>query len=83
MSYSRFAIYDVPPKGALAGAGAAWLGWDVAAARDIADAMGVSLCDGGVQYSPDPHRAIARRNDPYVGGEGKEPAARIARALCS
>ena len=40
MSYSRFAIYDVPPKGALAGAGAAWLGWDVAAATDIADPIG-------------------------------------------
>ncbi|MDF1669931.1 MAG: DUF1045 domain-containing protein [Roseovarius sp.] len=31
MSYSRFAIYYVPPMGALAEAGAAWLGWDVAA----------------------------------------------------
>ncbi len=29
MSYSRFAIYYVPPKGPLADFGAAWLGWDV------------------------------------------------------
>ncbi|MBD3665744.1 DUF1045 domain-containing protein [Sulfitobacter aestuariivivens] len=35
MSYSRFAIYYVPPDGALAEAGAAWLGWDVATGREI------------------------------------------------
>lgn len=29
MSYSRFAIYFVPPKGPLADFGAAWLGWDI------------------------------------------------------
>ncbi|MEM1301275.1 MAG: DUF1045 domain-containing protein [Pseudomonadota bacterium] len=30
MSYSRFAIYYVPPEGALAEFGASWLGWDIA-----------------------------------------------------
>lgn len=29
MSYSRFAIYYVPPAGVLASFGARWLGWDV------------------------------------------------------
>lgn len=29
MSYTRFAIYYVPPEGSLADFGAAWLGWDV------------------------------------------------------
>ncbi|KQI73666.1 phosphonate metabolism protein [Loktanella sp. 5RATIMAR09] len=29
MSYSRFAVYYVPPAGPLAGFGASWLGWDV------------------------------------------------------
>ncbi len=29
MPYSRFAIYYVPPAGALADFGAAWLGWDI------------------------------------------------------
>ena len=29
MSYSRFAIYYVPPNGPLADFGASWLGWDV------------------------------------------------------
>lgn len=29
MSYSRFAIYYIPPDGPLATFGAAWLGWDV------------------------------------------------------
>ncbi|MEM6594237.1 MAG: DUF1045 domain-containing protein [Pseudomonadota bacterium] len=31
MSYARFAIYYVPPKGPLAEFGATWLGWDVLA----------------------------------------------------
>lgn len=35
MSYSRFAIYYVPPKGDLAKAGAAWLGWDVATGCEV------------------------------------------------
>jgi len=33
MSYSRFAIYYVPPAGPLADFGASWLGWDVARGR--------------------------------------------------
>ena len=35
MSYSRFAIYYVPPVGPLAEFGAAWLGWDVARGREV------------------------------------------------
>lgn len=31
MSYTRFAIYYLPPEGALADFGAAWLGWDCVA----------------------------------------------------
>ncbi|MEP5151625.1 DUF1045 domain-containing protein [Planktotalea sp.] len=30
MSYSRFAVYYLPPDGPLSAFGAAWLGWDVA-----------------------------------------------------
>ena len=33
MSYSRFAIYYVPPEGPLADFGASWLGWDVSRGR--------------------------------------------------
>ncbi|MDP5218998.1 DUF1045 domain-containing protein [Ruegeria sp. 2205SS24-7] len=33
MSYSRFAIYYVPPEGPLADFGATWLGWDVVQGR--------------------------------------------------
>lgn len=29
MSFTRFAVYYLPPEGALAAFGAAWLGWDV------------------------------------------------------
>ena len=35
MSYTRFAIYYVPPDGPLADFGAGWLGWDVVAGRDV------------------------------------------------
>ena len=34
MSYSRFAIYFIPPEGPLADFGASWLGWDVVAGRE-------------------------------------------------
>lgn len=36
MSYARFAIYYVPPKGPLAEFGATWLGWDVLSGGEVA-----------------------------------------------
>lgn len=43
MSYSRFAIYYVPPEGPLAAFGASWLGWDIArgCAADQPDVPGL------------------------------------------
>ncbi|MBS0124910.1 DUF1045 domain-containing protein [Thetidibacter halocola] len=35
MSYTRFAIYYLPPKGDLAEFGARWLGWDAATGRPV------------------------------------------------
>ncbi|MFD1508034.1 DUF1045 domain-containing protein [Lacimonas salitolerans] len=35
MSFTRFAIYFLPGQAALAGFGAAWLGWDVQAAQPV------------------------------------------------
>ncbi len=35
MSYSRFAIYYVPPEGPLEQFGARWLGWDVVQGREV------------------------------------------------
>ena len=35
MSYTRYAIYYLPPEGALASFGAAWLGWDCVAGREV------------------------------------------------
>lgn len=35
MSYARFAIYYVPPKGPLATFGAAWLGWDIVSGCEV------------------------------------------------
>ncbi len=36
MSFTRYAIYYLPPEGALADFGAAWLGWDVAVGEAVA-----------------------------------------------
>ena len=35
MSYTRFAVYYLPPEGVLADFGAAWLGWDCVTARTL------------------------------------------------
>ncbi|MBV2361516.1 DUF1045 domain-containing protein [Thalassococcus sp. CAU 1522] len=35
MSFSRYAIFYLPPAGALADFGATWLGWDVAAGQPV------------------------------------------------
>lgn len=35
MSYSRFAIYYVPPEGPLATFGATWLGWDILSGAEV------------------------------------------------
>lgn len=35
MSYARFAIYYVPPRGPLSTFGATWLGWDVASGTEV------------------------------------------------
>ncbi|MEL7211932.1 MAG: DUF1045 domain-containing protein [Pseudomonadota bacterium] len=45
MSYSRFAIYFVPPAGALADFGAAWLGWNIATGQQAAQPDVPGLCD--------------------------------------
>jgi putative phosphonate metabolism protein len=45
MSYSRFAIYYVPPDGPLADFGAAWLGWDIRSGRDVAQFSMAGLDD--------------------------------------
>lgn len=44
MSYTRFAIYYVPPEGDLARFGAAWLGWDVALGQ-AADQLDIAQLD--------------------------------------
>ena len=45
MSYSRFAIYFIPPKGQLADFGADWLGWDVVKGREAAQPDIIGLRD--------------------------------------
>lgn len=47
MEFSRYAIYYTPPPGPLADFGAAWLGWDLAAARPSThpDAGGLDVGD--------------------------------------
>lgn len=45
MSYSRFAIYYVPPAGPLADLGASWLGWDVVRGCEATQLNIAGLCD--------------------------------------
>ncbi|MGA0923168.1 MAG: DUF1045 domain-containing protein [Lutimaribacter sp.] len=49
-TYTRYAVYYLPPKGDLADFGAAWLGWDAATgqkAAHFADVAGLAQADGG------------------------------------
>lgn len=48
MTYSRFAIYYLPPEGALSDFGASWLGWDVARGCDASQPDIAGLYDATV-----------------------------------
>ncbi|MGD9293376.1 MAG: DUF1045 domain-containing protein [Roseobacter sp.] len=45
MSYTRFAVYYLPPDGPLAEFGATWLGWDVARGRMVDQFTVPGICD--------------------------------------
>ena len=90
MSYTRFAIYYLPPEGALADFGASWLGWDVVRGVEAAQPDLPGLHD--ITMTPRKYGFHAtlkppfRLKDGYALGDltatASDMAARLAPALC-
>ncbi len=73
MSFTRYAIYYLPPEGALADFGAAWLGWDVAAGRACAQLQIERLDDATV--TPRKYGFHGTLKPPFRLAEGQTPGA--------
>lgn len=69
MSYSRFAIYYLPPEGALATFGAAWLGWDVARGARAVHPDVPGLPD--ITMTPQKYGFHGTLKPPFVLADGK------------
>lgn len=90
MSYSRFAIYFVPPAGPLAEFGASWLGWDVIAGCEARQPDVPGLHD--ITMTPRKYGFHGTLKPPFRLAEGRafddlqqaasDMAARIAPGIC-
>ena len=93
MSYTRFAIYYTPPRGALADFGAWWLGWDVRTGGEVDRQAGDRPVPEGldaVTETPRKYGFHGTLKPPFRLAEGTDPdglaaavadlAARTARA---
>jgi len=78
MSYARFAIYYVPPPGALATFGATWLGWDIARGRRVAQPPLPGLW--AITATPRKYGFHATLKPPFRLAAGQDPA-RLGRAV--
>ena len=78
MSYTRFAVYYLPPAGALAAFGAAWLGWDLATGR-VADQFSLPDLDD-VTVTPRKYGFHATLKPPFRL-KPPQSAADLAKAL--
>ncbi|WP_112323347.1 DUF1045 domain-containing protein [Oceanibium sediminis] len=76
MSYTRFAIYYLPPEGPLGAFGAAWLGWDVARGRP-ADQLDVPDI-GDVTMTPRKYGFHATLKPPFKLAAGQDEGALAA-----
>ncbi len=72
MSYARFAIYYLPPEGALADFGAGWLGWDCVAGRDSIPPHAPGLDD--VTMTPRKYGFHGTLKPPFRLAEGTDAA---------
>ncbi|OSQ51723.1 DUF1045 domain-containing protein [Marivita geojedonensis] len=87
MSFTRFAVYYLPPEGALAGFGASWLGWDCVAARTAVFLMVPGLDE--VTSTPRKYGFHGTLKPPFRLAEGtdlsglQEAVARMAAACAS
>lgn len=70
MSYSRIAIYYVPPEGDLADFGAAWLGWDIVRGRPARQAFLPGLND--ITMTPRKYGFHGTLKPPFRMAEGRE-----------
>ncbi|HBS50755.1 MAG TPA: phosphonate metabolism protein [Rhodobacteraceae bacterium] len=80
MSYTRFAIYYMPPEGPLADFGASWLGWDAAHGRpgDQPDLPGLD----DVTMTPRKYGFHATLKPPFRLAAGRDAAA-LDRAVAA
>ncbi|MFG6531184.1 MULTISPECIES: DUF1045 domain-containing protein [unclassified Sulfitobacter] len=69
MKFDRYAIYYTP-KGALAEAGAAWLGWDLARGRAVAHPEVTGLDVAALTETPRKYGLHATIKPPFVLAEG-------------
>lgn len=85
MSYSRFAIYYIPPEGALADFGAKWLGWDVVTGQEVVQPHVPGLRD--ITMTPMKYGFHGTLKPPFRLAEGKtvtqleEAAGTLAQSL--
>lgn len=70
MTYRRFAVYYTPSDAGLAGFGAKWLGWDIAAGRSVPQPSPAGL--------PAPLAGITARARPYGFHATLKPPFRLA-----
>lgn len=90
MSYSRFAIYYVPPVGPLADFGASWLGWDVLHGCEASQPNMPGLDD--ITMTPrkygfhatlkPPFRLAEGQNVPALEAAASDLAVSLAPAIC-
>ena len=78
MSYSRFAIFYVPPPGPLADFGASWLGWDVVHGREMPQPSIPGLDD--ITMTPRKYGFHATLKPPFRLAEGHDAQALDAAA---
>jgi putative phosphonate metabolism protein len=80
MSYARYAIYFAPQDGPLARFGAAWLGWDLAAAARVAHPPAAGVDVAAVTETPRRYGFHATLKPPMRLAAGRD-AAGLSRAL--
>jgi putative phosphonate metabolism protein len=80
MSHTRFAIYHLPPAGALAGFGARWLGWDVANGAAVTQPPVAGI--EAVTAAPRKYGFHGTLKPPFRLAEGRSPDA-LADAVAS
>lgn len=87
MTFTRYAVYYLPPDGPLSDFGATWLGWDVSRAEEVAQAPVPGLAEAtaaprkyGLHATLKPPFRLAAGTTP---GQLEEAVARVARGCAA